>query len=90
MKRLTISDYDLEDMIPNRRSHNTLDNRAHLQEKLPGRKISRLSYVKWTTRFNDVIALDIVLWGYEKYRVHGYDLPTLEQLNNIREGLWRY
>lgn len=67
-------------------SHTTQANRALLQEKFPGRIISRLADVNWPPRSCDLTPLDFFLWGYAKDRVYANSPQTLDDLKgNIRE-----
>lgn len=43
---------------------------ALLQQKLPGRVISRFADVNWTPRLCDLTPLDLFSWGYAKDRVY--------------------
>lgn len=86
-----IENYDLENMWfqqDGTTSHTTQTNRALLQEKFPGRVISRLSDVNWPARSCDLTPLDFFLWGYAKDRVYANNPQNLEQLKtNIREAM---
>ena len=83
-----IEDYDLDDMWfqqDGATSHVTRANRDLLQEKLPGRLISRLADVNWPPRSCDLTPLDFFLWGYAKDRVYANNPQTLDELKtNIR------
>lgn len=83
-----IEDYDLDDMWfqqDGATSHVTRANRDLLQEKFPGRLISRLADVNWPPRSCDLTPLDFFLWGYAKDRVYANNPQTLDELKtNIR------
>ncbi|EFN60297.1 hypothetical protein EAG_00276, partial [Camponotus floridanus] len=67
-------------------SHTTRPILALLQEKFPGRVISRFGDVNWPSRSCDLTPLDFFLWGYAKDRVYADNPLTLEHLkNNIHE-----
>lgn len=67
-------------------SHTARPILALLQEKFPGRVISRFGDVNWPPRSCDLTPLDFFLWGYAKDRVYADNPLTLEHLkNNIRE-----
>lgn len=53
---------------------------ALLNEKFPGRIISRNSEVNWPPRSCDLTPLDFFLWGYLKSRVYANKPTTIQQL----------
>ncbi|CAK9801727.1 Transposable element Tc3 transposase [Anthophora quadrimaculata] len=53
-----------------------------LQEKFPGRVISRRSDVEWPPRSCDLTPLDFFLWGYVKSLVYSNKPITIDQLEN--------
>ncbi|EFN63948.1 hypothetical protein EAG_14216, partial [Camponotus floridanus] len=64
-----IEDMDLENMWfqqDGATSHTTRPILALLQEKFPGRVISRFGNVNWPSRSCDLTPLDFFLWGYAK------------------------
>ena len=66
--------------------HWALDVRAFLNQQLPGRWIGRaaerdLKMMKWPPRSQDLIPLDIYLWGYIIGKVFVSPLPqTIDEL----------
>ena len=55
---------------------------ALLNEKFPGRIISRNSEVNWPPRSCDLTPLDFFLWGYLKSKVYANKPTTVQQLKD--------
>ena len=55
---------------------------ALLNEKFPGRIISRSSEVNWPARSCDLTPLDFFLWGYLKSKVYANKPTTIQQLKD--------
>ena len=53
-----------------------------LNEKFPGRIISRNSEVNWSPRSCDLTPLDFFLWGYLKSNVYANKPTTVQQLKD--------
>lgn len=59
-----------------------------LQEKFPGRVISRNGDVDWPARSCDLTPLDFFLWGFLKDQVYTNNPQTIDELkNNIRAAI---
>ena len=62
--------------------HSANATMALLNEKFPGRIISRNSEVNWSPRSCDLTPLDFFLWGYLKSKVYANKPTTVQQLKD--------
>ena len=62
--------------------HSANATMALLNEKFPGRIISRNSEVNWPPRSCDLTPLDFFLWGYLKSKVYANKPTTVQQLKD--------
>lgn len=86
-----LDDMDLDDIWfqqDGATSHTAVLSRDLLQEKFPGRVISKFADVKWPPRSCDLTPLDFFLWGYVKSLVYSNKPTTLAQLEtNINRAI---
>ena len=62
--------------------HSANATMALLNEKFPGRIISRNSEVNWPPRSCDLTPLDVFLWSYLKSKVYANKPTTVQQLKD--------
>lgn len=86
-----LDDMDLDDIWfqqDGATSHTAALSRDLLQEKFPGRVISKFADVEWPPRSCDLTPLDFFLWGYVKSLVYSNKPTTLVQLEtNINRAI---
>lgn len=63
-------------------SHTANATMTLLNEKFPGRIISRNSDVNWPPRSCDLTPLDFFLWGYLKSKIYANSPTTIQQLKD--------
>ena len=63
-------------------SHTANSTMTLLNEKFPGRIISRNSDVNWPPRSCDFTPLDFFLWGYLKSKIYANSPTTIQQLKD--------